>query len=300
LDYVPVLDKLKRDTSWSETFKFLQMDSENAKVRMSSGELVNYIPLKKVSFEVKADGKIGRVPVSLNERLMYKHQLVFWDIISSNASKRPVCFVSKYEAQKHGLSEYLQCEGFVYRLIPEKHKNNAFTIGKCDPNKLYAQLMEDAKWGNIAQNDVYVCWNTIVNFNTFQVRNIYNETASLLLKEGDKAKAGNLLKKSAHEFPLSKIPHDVFCIRQLELMLQAGLNDDAVLWYTKLEQNITENLEYFTSLNSTQQISLVDDIQREMAHLNQLTQLAAKLGDDAKRERLKKQLEYYYNALIKR
>jgi hypothetical protein len=300
LDYVPVLDKLKRDTSWSEAFKFLQMENENAKVRMSSGEMVNFLPLNKVNFRVDVDGKSGLIPVSLEgENILYKHQLAFWDIISSNAMDRPVCFASKYEAQKNGLGQYLQCEGFVYRLVPEKTTSSAFSLGKCNPENLYEKLMGNYSWGNTSNPNVYVGWNTITNFNVFQVRNVFNEAAYLLLKDGEKQKASELLLKSVAEFPLSKIPHDVFCIRQAELMLNAGMAEETLLWFNELEKSVTETLEFYSRLSRRQQLTLVDEVQREITYLSQLVQISSKLGDEAKKQKLEQQLKYYYETLLK-
>lgn len=299
LDYVPVLDKLKRDTSWSEAFKFLQMENESAKIRISSGDKVNYLPLTNVNFQLEVDGRTGQIPVSLEgEKILYKHQLALWDIISSNAMERPVCFASKYEAQKHGLGQHLQCEGFVYRLVPEKSKSNAFSLGKCDPEKLYKKLMQDYKWGNISSKEVFVGWNTITNFNVFQVRNVFNEVAYLLLKNGEKEKAAELLLRSAKEFPLSKIPHDIFCVRQVELMLNTGIKEEALLLFAELEKNITETLEFYNSLNKRQQLTLADEIQREITYLNQLVQIFSKLGDEVKKKRLEQELKKYYEALL--
>ena len=299
LDYVPVLNKLKRDTSWNEAFKFLQMNNENAKVRMSSGELVSFLPLTKVRFSLVADGKTGEIPVSLEgQQILYKHQLAFWDIISSNAMERPICFVSKYEAQKNGLGNYLQCEGFVYRLIPERTNSNAFSLGKYNAEVLFERLMRDYSWGNISDKNVYVGWNTITNFNVFQVRNVFNEVANGLLQRGEKEKAAELLLKSAHEFPMAKIPHDIYCIRQADLMLNAGLKEQALLWFNELEKNVTETLEFYCSLNQRQQLTLVDEIQRELAYVSQLVQISPKLNDATKKEKLEHQQKYYYGVLL--
>jgi hypothetical protein len=299
LDYIPVIDKLKRDTSWAEAFKFLQLNSEGAKVRMSSGDKVNFLPVNRLNFKVEVEGRKGQIPVSLaDENILYKHQLAFWDIVSSNASERPICFASKYEAQKQGLGEYLQCEGFVYRLVPEKTKSDSFSLGKCNPDELYTKLMHDFKWGNIARSDVYVDWNTITNFNVFQVRNVFNETAFLLLKNGDKERAVELLLKSMQEFPLWKIPHDIFCIRQTEMLLNAGMDEAALLWFKQLEKNVTETLEFYQSLTKSQQFMLGDQIQNELMYLNQLLQISPKLHDQEKTESLKQQFESYYQILM--
>lgn len=295
LDYVPVVDKLKRDTTWEEAFKFLQMNNEGAKVTMSSGEKVNFIPLTEVNFEINAEGKTGKIPVSLKgEKILYKHQLALWDIISSNGMERPICFASKAEASKHGLSNYLQCEGFVYRLVPEKSTSgNIFSIGKCNPEILYEKLTNEFKWGNISRPSVYADWNTVVNTSVFQVRNVFNEVAVALLQKGEIEKAAELLELCANSFPLSKIHHDIFSFRQAELMLKSGNNEKATELFSELEKNVIQTLEFYEHLNRSQQISLNDEIQRELMYMNNLVMISSKMNDKEKTETLRMKLNEF-------
>lgn len=300
LDYVPVLDKLKRDTSWGEAFKFLQMDNESAKVKMNSGEKVNFLPLTNVNFELEAEGRTGQIPVSLKgKNILYKHQLAFWDIISSNAMDRPVCFASKTEAGNYGLNFNLQCEGFVYRLVPERSKSGSvFSIGKCNPELLYERLTKDFKWGNISDPSVYADWNTLVNLNVFQVRNVFNEVALLLLQKGEKEKAAELLELCTTAFPVSKIPYDVFCFRQVEIMSNAGATENATQLFSKLEKDVTQTLEFYNSLDSNKQLKLQNEIQRELYYLNQLVSISSKLDNKEKKLELEQRLEIFYKTLV--
>ncbi len=301
LDYVPVLDKFKRDTSWQEAFQFLSLNNDNAKVTLGSGERVGFIPLTKLNFVLKADGKTGKIPVSLEgKKILYKHELAFWDIVSSNAGERPLCFVSKGEAAKYGLTPYLECEGFVNRIVPERTKNTSvYSIGSCDPEKMYEKLTQEFNWGNIADPLVYADWNTIVNLNVFQVRNVFNEVAGLLLQKGEKEKAFNLLQECANEIPLSKIPYDVFSFKQVELMLATGHEKESKKLFAELETDVTETLEFYTSLNDNFKLRLKDEIQRELYFLNQLLTFSSKFEDQAKQKQLEEQMSFYYQALMK-
>ncbi|MEN8116024.1 MAG: DUF2723 domain-containing protein [Bacteroidota bacterium] len=293
LDYIPVLDRISRDTSWKEAFVFLKSDNENAKVKMSSGEKMNFLPLTNLNFQIKAEDRTGEIKVSLKDKkYLYKHQLVFWDIVSSNATSRPLCFVSKAEAQKYGLNQNLQCEGFVYRLVPEKSKSGSlFSMGNCDAEKMYEKLTNDFNWGNISDPSVYVGWNTIYNLNVFQVRNVFNEVALMLLQQGKKDKAATLLELSAEQFPVSKIPYDIFTIRHIELMVNSGLTEKAMELFTQLEKNVTQTLHFYFALPQNKQTGLKDEIQRELYYLNSLVSISEKFGDKDKTEVLKKQLD---------
>ena len=301
LAYVPVLKKFNRDTSWQEALNFLSLENINAKVTLNSGDRVNFIPITRLNLMVEANDKKGKIPVSLEgKKVLYKNELAFWDIISSNADERPICFVSKGEAAKHGLGTYLECEGFVHRLIPEKtNSNSTFSIGKCNPEVIADKLLNTFNWGNISDPSVYADWNTNVNLTVFQARNTFNEVAALLLQKGEKEKAFQLLHRCAIEIPLSQIPYDIFAIKQAELMLATGHEKESKVLFEELERDVTETLEFYDSLNKSQQLRLKEEIQRELYYLNQLIAVSSKFEDQTKRNDLEQQMQHFYQRLMK-
>ena len=301
LAYVPVLKKFNRDTSWQEALNFLSLENNNAKVTLNSGDRVNFIPITRLNLMVEANEKRGKIPVSLEgKKVLYKNELAFWDIISSNADERPICFVSKGEAAKHGLGAYLEFEGFVHRLIPEKtNSNSTFSIGKCNPEVIADKLLNTFNWGNISDPSVYADWNTNVNLTVFQARNTFNEVAALLLQKGEKEKAFQLLQKCTTEIPLSQIPYDIFAIKQAELMLATGHEKESKVLFEELERDVTETLEFYDSLNKSQQLRLKEEIQRELYYLNQLIAVSSKFEDQKKRNDLEQQMQHFYKRLMK-
>ncbi|WP_340114722.1 glycosyltransferase family 117 protein [Maribellus mangrovi] len=295
LDFVPVLDRLKRDTSWQEALNFLKMEKDQAKVRLNSGQKVNFIPLKEMSFTLKTDDTTGEIDVSLKDKnFLYKNELVMWDIISSNASERPICFVSKAEAQKYKLDRNLECEGFVYRLVTEKsQRSDILSIGRCEPEKLYARLMNDYRFGNLADPAVHVDWNSVLNVSLFRGRNVFNEVAALLLQNGEKQMAADLLAKSSEVFPLAKIPYDVFSLRQTQLMVEAGMQEEAQQQFAYLEDEIVRSLNYFSAIPPELQRGIRNDKNNQLYYLNNLVMIASQMGDKEKSQELKKRLEQF-------
>ena len=289
LDYVPVVERLNRDTSWQEAFNFLNMNQDQAKVRMNSGEKLNFMPLTQLNFNVKTDEGAGNIDVSLKgKKILYKHQLVFWDVLSSNAAERPVCFVSKNEAKKYDLDKNLRSEGFVYRLVPEKANDGSIlSIGNSDPEVLYDRLMNDYSFGNLADPSVYADWNSILNVSTFMARNMYNEVATLLLQKGEKEKAGDLLRHCSEVLPMDKIPYDVFTLRQTDLMVDANLPELAQEQLNYQEQEIVKTISYYTSLPAAKQAAIGSELSNQLYYLNNLALIARKMGDTEKFESLR-------------
>ena len=298
-DYVPVVDRLNRDTSWQEAINFLNMDNEQAKVNMSSGEKVNFVPLTELNFQVKSDTAIGNIDISLKgKKILYKNQLVFWDLVSSNASERPVCFVSKSEAKKYDLDKNLRSEGFVYRLVPEKSTNGSIlSIGSGDPEVLYNRLMNDYSFGNLADPSVYTDWFSVINVNVFMARNVYNEVAVKLLQKNEKEKAADLLKHCSRVLPLEKIPYDIYTLRQTELMVEANLSDLAQKQFNYQEHEIVKTLGYYISLPAAKQAAIKSEISNQLYYLNSLALIARKMSNEEKAAELKAVLENYAGAV---
>lgn len=301
LNYVPVIDKLRRRISWDKALNFLQIDKNEAKVQLNSGVKINFLPASNISFNIDSEGKTGEIPVSLKgKNILYKNQLVFWDIISSNAMSRPICFVSSAEAKRQGVGDYLECEGFVYRLVPEKtQSSNAFSIGKFDADTLYQKLKNEYRWGNISNPSVYVDWTSILNVNIFQVRNVFNEVAQALLDNGEMEKAADLLLLCSTQIPLSKVPYDIYSIRQFELMQKAEMEIEANEQLNILQKDINQTLDYFCSLNRKRQTMLRNEIQTNLYYLNQLLEIVSESDDSMKESELRQQLNQFYNSLVK-
>jgi hypothetical protein len=299
LDYIPIIDRIKRDTSWKEALRFISNKDERTKVKMSSGKQVDFMPVNQVDFKVQTESSSGRIQISLgNKKMLFKNDLVFWDIVSSNAIKRPICFVSKLAAQSRGLQHYLQSQGFVFQLIAEKNPvQSTFSLGNFNPEDLFQKIMNEYEWGNIAAPNVYADWNTVVNLNVFQGRNLMNEVATSFLNSGKKEKAISLLEKSAAEIPVSKIPYDYFVTRQLELLIAAGANTRAQDLFAYLETQIIQTLEYYSSLNFAQLIGLRNEVQKELMYMNNLVVLASKMNKPGKSEELKEKLNGFAREL---
>ncbi|SHJ00250.1 Protein of unknown function [Tangfeifania diversioriginum] len=295
LDFIPVLNRIHRDTSWEEGLQFLKSDNKKSKVTLNSGETVDFLPSDNFSFLVYDGGNEGEIDVSLkNKKYLYKHELALWDIISSNALQRPICFVSDQEAGKYGLQEHLKCRGFVYQVVPGKfEKTDIFSLGNFDADKLYEKLTEAFQWGNISNPAVNIDWNTRLNFNVFQVRNVFNEVAFALLKKGEKEKAANLMELSLEHFPLSQLPYDIFTVRQVEILYEAGLTEEAEVFIANLENDITQTLDFFQTLDESRRAGEQEEIQRQLYYLNRLAVFAAKNGMAVKSRNMKQKLEMY-------
>ncbi len=275
LDYVAVLDKIERKVDFSDVLKFIASGEPGTTLKTQGDDSLRFIPAKELFFTVLADGKSGQIPVSLKSRdMLYRHELAFWDIVVSNATTRPVCFVSKLEAQSHGLLDYLKQDGLVYQVVPEKTDlNNVLDNPPVNTDRLYKQLMEEFSWGNIDNPDVNIDYFSIYNAGVFQIRNIFNSLADGLLKEEKTEKAQEVLKRSLSLFSAQVFQYDNYSLQQVALLFSAGLNDLGVQLLNDFLQSVQTNLDYYSQFNRNQRETLKSDIMTEMYYYQQLLRL---------------------------
>lgn len=284
LDYVPVLAKIDKEVDFAEVLKFIASDNPGTTIKTKQGDSLNFIPAKDLYFTVSANGKSGQIPVSLKDGdNLYKHELAFWDIIVSNAGTRPVCFVSKLEAKNHGLLNHLRQDGLVYQIVPEKNDlKNVLENPPADTEKLYHQVMEEFRWGNIDDQKVYIDYFSVYNVNNvIQLQNVFNSLALNLLKEGKKEKAQTVLQKSLSLFLYPVFQYNNYNLQQAGLLFDAGLEKEATQLIGDFVQSIQTELAYYSQLDQRKQQMLKNDIMNEMYYYQQLLRLIStrKLDD---------------------
>ncbi|MBN2775000.1 MAG: hypothetical protein JXR31_12160, partial [Prolixibacteraceae bacterium] len=117
LDFIPVTDFAKREIGWDEAFRIINSDAGSTKVLLANGDSADFLPSSLLRFNVKQNDSVKSVSVSLkNKKVIYKNDLVFWDILASNASKRPICFTSSNIPENNGLLKYTRSESMDYML----------------------------------------------------------------------------------------------------------------------------------------------------------------------------------------
>jgi hypothetical protein len=119
--------------------KFIGDDGPNSTMATMDGGTTNYFPVKNffipVDKELVLKNKIlpdgdtsiieDQVRFSMPKNVAYKNDLAILNILAANAWKRPIYFANSIDPDHYeGLDEYLQLEGFTYKLIPVRTVGN--------------------------------------------------------------------------------------------------------------------------------------------------------------------------------
>src|SRR5690606_31857596 len=115
----------------TEILKFIGNDDRKAQVQLTSGEFVNYLPVKNFRISVDPKNFVNYVPEKFRDSLqneilftlaknnLLKNDLFTLDIIANNINDRPIYFAVSVSPDSYlGLQNYFQLEGLSYRIVP--------------------------------------------------------------------------------------------------------------------------------------------------------------------------------------
>ena len=291
IDYVYVVPKIETEQSLTDVLGFVASDSSKTKLIIENGEQISYIPVKKARLEIPNQEAIH---FEFNKRAITKNDLAFWDIISSNQGKRPICFTSWADPEEHGLKNNLIYDGLVYRLTDqETDSNSILDIGKIETENLYSNLMQKCNWNNLADSTVNFDWHHRRMFATMQIRNAFYRLANQLTEGKRPEKAMEVLKKAEQVMSLKNWPVDYQCILLASLYAQNGQKRLGEVRFQELAASLEEGLKYYSSFPANQKESILDDAGYQLSLYNELIKQAADTLSESELKRMNERLRKF-------
>lgn len=276
------------DTEMSEFRKYLTQDSMTVKdavnflkiksankdeiLKMVFGEEkfehFNFLPVSKFIIPVNkenavksgiikaqdSDKAVDQVMINYKSQSMFKNNIMLLDILAHFDWKRPINFSSGgiYDAENiFYLNDYLQFDGFSYRLVPIKTSEvETDDLGRVDANDLYS-IVKNYKWGNFKDLNAHfdeTCTQNIVGY-----RSSASRAAEALSFSGQKAKAVEILDLASKEIPVQKYndPRSLSAI--VYGYIVSGQEQKGLKLAEELKKGIFEEHTYYTSLSSENQ-----------------------------------------------
>ncbi len=268
LNYVPYYKRLADPAPAISLLEFIGSDDPRALIKTDRELQINYYPVDKVLFQ-NVEAGTEQVVATLNNKGLYKHTIAALDIIAANIGKRPIYFLSTQLPDELGLSDYLQLDGFAYKLIPEKIKaNNHLTAGKIDTESLYDKLMNRFKWGNMNDPGVYVDENCIRTTNILGIRNVFARLAMNLIESGQKDRAVEALDYCMELLPHWSVPPDYLTLGIIMAYIEAGEVEKARAIMHEYKTIIQQDSKYFASLKPKQ----ARQLQYEISSVNYINE----------------------------
>lgn len=257
-----------------DAMKFLRSSSEEKDIvlQMLFGEekyeKYNFLPVNKFIIPVNKknavqagiikpqdlDKAVDNISITYKNHTMFKSSLMLLDILANFDWKRPISFSSGgiYDAENiFYLGDYLQFDGFNYRLVPihtpEKEDGE---MGCVDGEDLY-NIVKNFRWGNF--KDTKVHFDDAATSNIVSYRSSASRAAEALALAGKRQKAIEILDLANEQIPIKKYNDPRSLSHIVYGYIISKQEEKGLELAEELKRVIFEEYDYYTSLSPEQQ-----------------------------------------------
>ncbi|MBR2947747.1 MAG: DUF2723 domain-containing protein [Bacteroidales bacterium] len=196
-----------------------------------------------------------------------KPELMILDMLANYNWDRPIYFVTQGGDLNIGLKNYLQFDGYIYKLVPIRSKTSMTEIGQIDALDMYDKIMNVYRWDSFSK-DFFVDYQNLGTFCGVQnQRFIFVQTAIGLYYEGEIQKAVEILDKMQEVFPEKNFPlntslmysvSEMMVIQAIELYIKCEENDKAIAMAERFLDETYKSMLLFASPYGESIISAYD------------------------------------------
>ncbi len=285
MDAVLFQERFKKSVELSEAMKFLGSDDVRTKVKVTSGEMMDFLPSREFHITVdkqkaietgtvkpeNADLIADRVTFKIGKNFISKSEMAILNIIAANNWERPIYIDhSLLHTGSIFFLDWLQFEGLAYRFVPIKTKPKGIAKGRVDGDILYDNVMNKFVWGNVNDPDVHLDEYNKKEISIIQARYMFARLAQVMITNGKNEKAIEVLDKMFELFPDEKMPLTYDSFPAVELYYRVNETEKANELIKIMAKNSFALLEYYISLPGKFASAIQNDQKREMSHLRNM------------------------------
>ncbi len=293
--YIMYVDRgIKNSVEVKELVDFIASDDERTKLPLTTGEKVNYMPVKKLRLTVDSAQCVenGIVPLEMahlivpyiewevRQNALYKNDLMLLDFLANNNWERSLYFANPNALEKViDLDEYCHLEGAVYKFMPVKAKDYIPGLGGIHANKSYDVIMNDFHWGNL--NDPSVTVDRESYRHARILKQNFLRIAQALMNTGKPDEAAVVLDSCLYHFPHDKVHYDIIMMPIIEIYYEAGRTETANTEVRKMMDVCDQELSYFLSLDPDFADRIYGkEMQQDIAVLQRMAEVTRDNGQD--------------------
>ena len=310
-DLVVFQERIENSVELSDAISFLGSDDERSKVKLSNGQLIDYLPSRDFHITVDKQKVIetgtvqpgdssliaDRVEFNISKQYLAKSEWAILNIIAANNWERPVYIDhSLLHTGNIFFTDWLQFEGLAYRFVPIKTEGKGLYRGHINTDILYDRVMNKYVWGNVNDPDIFLDDYNKRELKIIQAHSIFARLAEALINEGQKDKAVNVLDRMFELFPDEIIPLDYDSFHATEQYLRAGEIEKGSDKLGQMAMNSLAMLNYYITLPEYFAPFVQEEQEREMGQLQNLMVLTRRYG----LEDLNKEIDGRLQKLINR
>lgn len=251
-------EKIKEGINLKQYLDLVKRNDPAIQRGISSGEFINTLPSANLflNYDPEAIKKSGFVDSTyypalsgvmnwaIGERDLLKNDLMVLDIIANNNWERPIYFGGTLSPSSYlNLKEFLQLEGYAYRLMP--FKIPGARDGVVNTEKMYENVMNKFSWRNLDNPEVYYDSETYLKVPIITARYAFLRLADQYVRQGDNDKAREVLDKALAVMPNESIPYDQLSANFTVFYYAIGDKDKAKEIALTIANTADQNLTYF-------------------------------------------------------
>lgn len=311
-DVVLVADRIKGAVDLKQAISFILSDNEISQVPspFTENAKVCFLPSRTLFLPIdkqqviktgtvraeRANEIVDTMIWKISENMIIKEGLVILDLLATNNWERPMYMGTTVSNDSYqNLEKYFQMEGMMYRIAPIESKSTEYGYGKVDSKVMYDNLMNKYRFRSIANPKVYLDENNSRIISNY--RSIFSRLASKLIEEGKKDSALKVLDKCMEVIPSTAVPFNYLSLSLIESYYQANAIDKAVSYSRIMMNSSDEQLRFILSLPQDSNRKLYNEIQINMAILQDLYRMANKYEKGKHTEEVEKTFNIYASQL---
>ncbi|MDL2320631.1 DUF2723 domain-containing protein [Alistipes sp. OttesenSCG-928-B03] len=307
---VRVADVVDEPVSLREVMNFIKSNEKRTQVQMEGIGWVDYIPTKTVYLPVNRENAIASgivrekdahlmldtIEIKFAKESIDKSEMMLLDLLDNFDWKRPIYFTQSFMLDNLGLGDYLQFDGFAYRLVPIRtpRNRNSLDTGRLDTEYVYDKLMNVFKFGNVSDPRVYTDYFVQYTLSSAQARNAFARLADGLIMEGDTLRAVEVLDAAMEKLPMSQIRHSyIQTIPIIAAYYKAGAFEKGNVVMDDYTRVLGEYVSYLLQFRGKKAMQIYDDLYRKLIDIDALFRLAIAYGQEEQADQLDRILTMY-------
>ena len=284
-DYIFVEDVVDYRVDLKQAMAVVRSESPATKITYSDDLKFDFMPQHKLSLAVNKENvlKAGivrpedahlildSIELDIKKSTLEKPEVMILDMLAELDWSRPVYFVQPNLLKHLGIADYLQYDGYAYRLVPIKTPvESVATMGRVDTDYLYNNIMNVYRYGNVKDESVYVDNFSRYNINSTQIRGGFARLAEALVAEGRTEEAVEVLDRGVEELPFSQLPHGYQSFPYIDAYYTAGAVEKGDALARDFARDITQRLYYFFTFPDSKQDFVADELIDQFQYLEHL------------------------------
>ncbi|SDB87268.1 glycosyltransferase family 117 protein [Williamwhitmania taraxaci] len=314
-EMIPVIEKVKGFFDVKDIVGFIASKDEATKVQTRSGEVLDYIPTRNLAIKVDVDKVIKNGTVRPEDRdlvdsilsftlpekkdYLNKPEMMVLDMLAHFNWDRPIYFVSPASDVDLGLQQYLQLDGFAYRLVPIRTKPADFmSVGRIDTDTLYNKYMNKFTWGGLGNPKTYIDYNNVRTVQVVRLRKNFSRLADALSAQGKYDSARVVMTRCIEITPNYQIPYEIYTLDNIRSMYLAKDPKSANTITKEFAKIASDNLAYIMTLSPRYKNLYDYQVQLNLHYYTEMSRMAREFGQTELADKLEKEFQSRFSSYM--